>query len=217
MKTNLKRACLSAAVIGVFTAALAGTALAQAADPQIGTWKLNVAKSTFNPGPAPKSGNTKIEAAGAGAKLIVDQTTADGTARHWEFTANYDGKDVPIVGNNPDADTVARTRVNANTVQTISKKAGNSRHHAAVHGVGRRQDAHRDDQGRERRREDRRQRRGLRAAVSDKRRPAPALRGGRTTLRARRATLAHRLYLRMRSWKPADAFSGAHAGSCWSA
>ena len=45
-------------------------------------------------------------------------------ARHWEFTANYDGKDVPIVGNNPDADTVARTRVNANTVQTVSKKAG---------------------------------------------------------------------------------------------
>ena len=122
--TSSKRACLSAAVVGVFTVALAGTALAQAADPQIGNWKLNVAKSTFSPGPAPKGGTTKIEAAGAGAKLTVDQTTADGTERHWEFTANYDGKDVPIVGNNPDADTVARTRVNANTVETIAKKAG---------------------------------------------------------------------------------------------
>ena len=124
MKTNLKRAFVSAAVIGIFTTALAGAALAQAADSQIGTWKLNVAKSTFNPGPAPKSGTTKIEAAGAGAKVIVDQTAADGTARHWEFTANYDGKDVPMVGTNPDADMVARTRVDANTVQTISKKAG---------------------------------------------------------------------------------------------
>jgi len=124
MQTGMKRACLSAAVVGVFTMALAGAVLAQAADPQIGAWKLNVAKSTFSPGPAPKSGMTKIEAAGAGAKLIVDQAAADGTARHWEFTANYDGKDVPIVGNNPDADTVARTRVNANTVETISKKAG---------------------------------------------------------------------------------------------
>jgi hypothetical protein len=124
VKTTLKRACLSAAAFGVFTAALAGPAFAQAGDPQIGTWKLNVAKSTFSPGPAPKSGTTKIEAAGAGAKLIVDQTAADGTARHWEFTANYDGKDVPIVGNNPDADTAARTRVDANTVQTVSKKAG---------------------------------------------------------------------------------------------
>jgi hypothetical protein len=124
MQAGMKRACFSAAVVGVFTMALAGAVLAQAADPQLGTWKLNVAKSTFSPGPAPKSGTTKIEAAGAGAKLIVDQTTADGAVRHWEFTANYDGKDVPITGNNPDADTVARTRVNANTVETISKKAG---------------------------------------------------------------------------------------------
>ena len=124
MQAGMKRACFSAAIVGVFTTALAVAVLAQAADPQIGTWKLNVAKSTFSPGPAPKSGTTKIEAAGAGAKLVVDQTAVDGTARHWEFTANYDGKDVPITGNNPDADTVARTRVNANTVETISKKAG---------------------------------------------------------------------------------------------
>jgi hypothetical protein len=32
--------------------------------------------------------------------------------------------DVPITGNNPDADTVARTRISANVVETISKKAG---------------------------------------------------------------------------------------------
>jgi hypothetical protein len=124
MQTVMKRACVSAAVVGVFTTALAVAVLAQAADPQIGHWKLNVAKSTFSPGPAPKSATTKTEAAGAGAKLVVDQAQADGTMRHWEFTANYDGKDVPITGNNPDADTVARTRVNANTVETISKKAG---------------------------------------------------------------------------------------------
>jgi hypothetical protein len=124
MQTGMKRAYLMAAVVAMVTAAFAGAALAQAGDPQIGSWKLNVAKSTFSPGPPPKSATTLIEAAGAGAKLVVDQTMADGTARHWEFTANYDGKDVPIAGNNPDADTVARTRVNANTVQTISKKAG---------------------------------------------------------------------------------------------
>jgi hypothetical protein len=120
----MKRACLSAAIAGVFTAVLAGTALAQAADPQIGSWTLNLAKSTFSPGPAPKSGTTKIEAAGAGAKVIVDQAMADGTMRHWEFTANYDGKDSPVTGNNPDADMVARTRVNANTVATVSTKGG---------------------------------------------------------------------------------------------
>ena len=124
MQAGMKRACLSAAIAGVFTAVLAGTALAQAADPQIGSWTLNLAKSTFSPGPAPKSGTTKIEAAGAGAKVIVDQAMADGTMRHWEFTANYDGKDSPVTGNNPDADMVARTRINANTVATVAKKGG---------------------------------------------------------------------------------------------
>ena len=34
-------------------------------DPQAAVWKLNIAKSKYSPGPAPKSGNTRIEAAGA--------------------------------------------------------------------------------------------------------------------------------------------------------
>ena len=76
------------------------------------------------PDPAPKSATTKIEAAGAGTKVIVDQAPADGPVRHWEFTSNYDGKDMPVTGNNPDADTIARTRVDANTVKSILKKSG---------------------------------------------------------------------------------------------
>jgi hypothetical protein len=124
MQTRLKRACVSAAFAGAFAAMLAGTVLAQAPDPQVGTWKLNTAKSKYSPGPVPKSGTTKIEAAGAGTKLTVDQVLADGTVRHWELTANYDGKDAPVVGDNPDADTIARTRVDANTVKSIGKKGG---------------------------------------------------------------------------------------------
>src|SRR5688572_11954808 len=72
----------------------------------------------------PKSATTKIEAVGAGTKVIVDNVQADGSIGHWEFTANYDGKDSPMIGNNPNADMVARTRINARTVQTISKKGG---------------------------------------------------------------------------------------------
>jgi hypothetical protein len=87
-------------------------------------WKLNVAKSKYSPGPAPKSATTKIEAAGAGTKVIVDQEMADGIKRHWEFTSNYDGKDSPVTGNNPDTDMVARTRLDPATVQTVAKKAG---------------------------------------------------------------------------------------------
>jgi hypothetical protein len=124
MQTRMTRACLSAAFAGVLTAVFAGTVVAQAADPQVGDWKLNIAKSKYSPGPPPKSATTKIEAAGAGTKVVVDQVQSDGTVRHWEFTANYDGKDSPVTGNNPDADMVARTRVNANTVKTVSKKNG---------------------------------------------------------------------------------------------
>lgn len=124
MQTRMKRAYLSAAFAIVLAALLGGAVLAQGTDSQVGTWKLNLAKSKYSPGPAPKSATTKIEAVGAGTKVIVDQAQADGSMRHWEFTANYDGKDNRITGNNPDADMVARTRINATTIQTISKKGG---------------------------------------------------------------------------------------------
>ena len=122
MTLIIRRVVPSVACLGVL-ALLTGAAFAQS-DPQVGVWKLNVAKSKYSPGPAPKSATTRIEAAGAGAKVTVDQEIADGTKRHWTFTANYDGKDSPVTGNNPDADTVARTRIDASTVQTVSKKAG---------------------------------------------------------------------------------------------
>lgn len=105
------------------SAVIAVPAIAQT-DSQVGVWKLNVAKSKFSPGPAPTSATTTIEAAGAGTKVSVDQALPDGTKRQYSFTANYDGKDAPIVGNNPDSDTVARTRVNASTIRTVSKKDG---------------------------------------------------------------------------------------------
>ena len=117
------RFVVSAVVSLGLSAFAAGAAFAQA-DPQVGKWKLNVEKSKYNPGPAPKSGTTSIEAAGKGVKIVVDQVMADGAKRHWEVTADYDGKDSPVTGNNPDADTVARTRVDANTVQTVQKKGG---------------------------------------------------------------------------------------------
>ena len=122
MRLTIRGLVPSAACLGL-SFFVASAAFAQS-DPQVGVWKLNLAKSKYSPGPAPKSGTTTIEAAGAGATVTVDQELADGTKRHWTFTANYDGKDSPVTGNNPDADTVARTRVSPNTVQTVSKKGG---------------------------------------------------------------------------------------------
>jgi hypothetical protein len=122
MKLTIQSIVVSVACLGL-SSLLVSPVLAQS-DSQVGIWKLNVAKSKYSPGPAPKSATTTIEAAGAGTKVSVDQMRVDGTATQWGFSADYDGKDNPMTGNNPDADMIARTRVDASTIQSISKKDG---------------------------------------------------------------------------------------------
>ncbi|HEY7499302.1 MAG TPA: hypothetical protein VH740_12350 [Vicinamibacterales bacterium] len=112
---TMKRLLTTAAIVGI----VSGTALAQATNPLIGTWKLNVAKSK---GTTFKSGSTTVEAAGAGVKFSVELVGADGTPTRWSFTANYDGKDNPVTGNSPYGDTVALTRVDANTTRITVKQ-----------------------------------------------------------------------------------------------
>jgi hypothetical protein len=81
-------------LIGILLAAFAA---AQSADPWIGTWKLNLAKSKYDPGPAPKSQTLKIEAvAGGGQKHTFDGVNAEGEKTHSERTAKFDGTDVPV-------------------------------------------------------------------------------------------------------------------------
>jgi hypothetical protein len=109
-----------AACVAIFGA----TSFAQAANPAVGTWKLNVAKSKYAAGRPNKSGTTKIEAAGAGVKVTVDAVGGDGTTRHWTYTANADGKDVPITGNSQYGNTVAMTRVDARTTRQTYKSGG---------------------------------------------------------------------------------------------
>jgi hypothetical protein len=95
-----------------------------AADVNIGTWKLNVAKSKFTPGPAPKSQTLTIEAWGDdGVTFTADGIGPDGKPSRWEFQAKYDGKDYPFKGN-PDADMIAYKRIDANTVEATTKLKG---------------------------------------------------------------------------------------------
>jgi hypothetical protein len=63
MRLTSRRLVSSVACLAL-TALFASAPLAQS-DPQVGVWKLNLAKSKYSPGPAPKSGTVKIEAAGA--------------------------------------------------------------------------------------------------------------------------------------------------------
>ena len=123
------RGMLRSAIVGLALAIVAiGASAQQAKNPEVGTWKLNLAKSTFNQGPAPKILTIKIEAAGTGKKTFVDTVESDGRVRHFEATANYDGKDNPRIttdgGLLPNGDVVALRRVDANTTTTIQKKDG---------------------------------------------------------------------------------------------
>jgi hypothetical protein len=102
-------------LVGVST----GMVLAQA-NPLIGKWTLNAAKSTG----AFKSGTTIVEAVGDGFKMTVELIGTDGTKRNWSFTANYDGKDVPVTGDSPYGDTSSVTRVDARTTRITSKYQG---------------------------------------------------------------------------------------------
>jgi hypothetical protein len=107
---------------GVLTVAVLATA--QPKDPFVGTWRLNLAKSTYSPGPPPKSTTSTYETAGQGYKVSVKTEPASGPAQQWSYTSNLDGKDSPITGNNPNADTVAAKRIDANTLEIVNKKGG---------------------------------------------------------------------------------------------
>jgi hypothetical protein len=111
-----KTARAAAVVIGVLMAAL-GAVNAQAPIPGLATWKLDVAKSKFSPGPAPKALTVTFSAAGQGVKAVIDGVAPDGTKIHWEYTANFDGKPYRVTGNG-DGDMVVMTRVDANTIET---------------------------------------------------------------------------------------------------
>ena len=102
---------------------LAGRAIGQAADPWIGTWKLNVAASKYSPGPAPKSSTLMIAATSGGLKQTTDTVPATGAATHAEITFNMDGKDYPVKGN-PNVDTQSFKKIDARSYEVTAKKGG---------------------------------------------------------------------------------------------
>ena len=88
-----------------------------------GTWTLNLAKSTYNASPAPKSGTSRLAPAAGGAMLLVqEQITADGTARRIETTTPFDGKDHPV--ESLPGVTYALTRVNDFIYVLLAKEKG---------------------------------------------------------------------------------------------
>jgi hypothetical protein len=97
---------------------------APAANPHAGNWTLNVAKSSYSPGPAPKSQTLKIEGWGDdGLNYVADGVGSDGKPTHSEFQAKFDGKDYEFKGN-PDADTLSYKKIDDNTLEATLKRKG---------------------------------------------------------------------------------------------
>ena len=107
--------------VGAIFALGIGTALA--ADAVVGTWKLNVAKSTFSPGPAPKSQTRVYSESAQGIAVTIKTTAADGKESSTTLTFKEDGKPYPESGN-PEVDMVSVTRVDAFTTHSTLMKAG---------------------------------------------------------------------------------------------
>lgn len=116
---QLKRAAvlwIAVVVVGGFHVS------AQGNDPLVGTWELNVAKSKYSPGPAPRSETRTYVVAGSDIKATSKGVDSAGKPTTGEWTVNYDGKDRPQSGN-PDADMLSLKRVDAFTTEFTQKKA----------------------------------------------------------------------------------------------
>jgi len=104
------------------TLCLVGVAVCFAADANMGTWKLNEAKSKINPA-GPKNHTVIYEAAGDNTKVTVHGTTSDGKEIHNEWTGKFDGKDYPVTGD-PTSDARSYKRIDDRTLVFAVKKEG---------------------------------------------------------------------------------------------
>jgi hypothetical protein len=100
-----------------------GVAVSFADNPNMGTWKLNEAKSKIPPG-IMKNTTVVYEAADDSVKVTTDGTDKNGNPSHTEWTGKFDGKDYPLTGD-PSADSRSYKKIDDHTMMLANKKDGN--------------------------------------------------------------------------------------------
>jgi len=110
--------------IAVVVVALSFVAAAAcfAANPHIGTWKLNEAKSKLHPGMGKNTTVTYTEQ-GDKIKVTIDGVDKDGKPTHSVWVGKFDGKAYPVKGNLP-YNSVAYRVVNDRTNDITAMKNG---------------------------------------------------------------------------------------------
>jgi hypothetical protein len=100
------------------------TMSAFAADNFTGTWKLNLQKSQYDPGPPLRSLTSHVDIMGDTANFTFDGYDANGKAiSPGEITIKLDGKDYPVEGD-PTRDTIAMKKIDDYTIEETNKKGG---------------------------------------------------------------------------------------------
>jgi hypothetical protein len=100
----------------------AAAAACFASNVNVGSWKLNEAKSKIPKGAA-KNTSVVYTEEGDNLKAVVDGVDGDGKPTHNEWTGKFDGKDYPVSGD-PTADTRAIQAVDDHHFKLTSKKDG---------------------------------------------------------------------------------------------
>jgi hypothetical protein len=120
----MKRAVLVAGLL-VFTVAQFANAQNQQL---VGTWKVDVAKSKYEPGAAPKNETLRFEPVGDGFKVSLDGVNQQGPY-HSEATGKFDGADVPVVATpaRPAKFTYSFRRIDDRTWEIVIKVNGERR------------------------------------------------------------------------------------------
>jgi len=100
----------------------AGTVLLAQSAPFVGTWKLNLSNSKYNPGPAPQSQTRTWDASGM---VMVNGVGATGKPFSYGYSVKGDGKDYPTMGAIPNkADMISTKKIDANTYEATFTKGG---------------------------------------------------------------------------------------------
>jgi len=120
--TFVKRFLSSAFLGALLTSGSAVTAAGSVADPAVGTWKLNLAKSTFAGIPAYKSQIRVYSRSGQDITLKMTTVSAEGKETTTQATYKLNGKDYPSMGN-PDFDSLSGVQIDTSTVEFTLKRA----------------------------------------------------------------------------------------------
>jgi hypothetical protein len=106
----------------VLVALAIGATLCFASDVNMGTWKLNEAKSKIDAA-MPKNLTVVYEMDGDKVKVTIDGVDGQGKPTHNVWTGKFDGKDYPVVG---DATSDARSvkKIDDHNLEFAVKKGG---------------------------------------------------------------------------------------------